>query len=98
MIAKIAPQVISANRLTDGHVVYLGTDGAWLDNIAAAHVYPDGEAAAAGLEQARADVKKALILDPFLVEVATQAPDVTALKMRDKIRAKGPTINYAPHS
>jgi hypothetical protein len=29
-------QVLTANRLSDGEVVYLAADGAWVENISAA--------------------------------------------------------------
>ncbi|WP_034992811.1 DUF2849 domain-containing protein [Beijerinckia mobilis] len=98
MSARNATQIISANRLSDGLVVYFTTEGAWVVAIGEATIFTDAEAAKSALELARGDVKKNLIVDPFLVEVTTATQSVAAVKLRDTIRAKGPTIDYAAHS
>jgi len=98
MSAKNAPQVISANRLSDGLVVYFATEGAWVGALGDATIFADAEAAKTALDQARSDVKRNLIVDPFLVEIVPKTDHVATVKLRDTIRAKGPTIDYAAHS
>jgi hypothetical protein len=92
------PNVISANRLNDGIVVYLGKTGEWQERLAAAQIFSDEAATKAALELAKAAVKENLILDPFAVEVIGDGTDLKAKSLRDSIRAKGPTIDFAPKS
>jgi hypothetical protein len=92
------PKVISANRLTDGIVVYLGQENEWPNSLAAARIFPDEAATQAGLETAKATVKKNLILDPVVVEISGEGTDLRAKSLRDSIRANGPTIDFASKS
>jgi len=89
-------QVISANRLIDGLVVYLTADGNWSEAIDFARVFEAADEAKAGLAEALADVARNLIIDPFLVSVASGGDGLRAALLRDEIRARGPTIDYAP--
>jgi hypothetical protein len=83
------PQVLTANRLTDGEVVYLAPDGAWVERIDGALVLAtaaDGEAALAkGVEAERNQV----LVHAYLFDVT---PDRRPVKMREIIRAAGPTV------
>ncbi|WP_051335446.1 DUF2849 domain-containing protein [Methylocapsa acidiphila] len=90
--------IISANRLADGIVVYLGPDGFWRETLAKAALYEEAAAAEAGLRAARADVACNLVLDPFIVEVAHSEGRLRAMRMRDAIRADGPTIEFPPRT
>ncbi|HYP57181.1 MAG TPA: DUF2849 domain-containing protein [Beijerinckia sp.] len=91
-------KVVSANRLTDGIVVYLRPDGTWADQLNQANCFESEALAEAGLEAARNDAKKNLILDPFLVEVTANPEGLHAVSLRNAIRAKGPTVDFAPRS
>jgi hypothetical protein len=99
------PKVISANRLVDGIVIYMGSDGSWHESLARAKIFAAEAEAEAGLSSARADVKRNLIIDPFFVEISfaddcigqeSGEKSMHALSLRNKIRACGPTIDYAP--
>jgi hypothetical protein len=87
-------KVVSANRLADGAVVYLGRDGAWVRSSDSARLFVSDDEAAVGLEAARQDIKRNLVVEPFIVEVVADAEHTDALSLRDKIRARGPTIEY----
>jgi hypothetical protein len=85
------PQVLTANRLKDGEVVYLAADGAWVERIAGAQVFAtkaEGEAALAiGVEAERTQ----LVVHAYLFDV-TPADTTKPVKMREIIRAAGPTV------
>ncbi|MDX1484753.1 MAG: DUF2849 domain-containing protein [Alphaproteobacteria bacterium] len=88
----MSAEVISANRLRDGLVVYLTAEGNWSESIADAEVAHGEEEAAALLARAQADVEKRLVVDPYLinVDIGDGAPRPT--RFRELIRAKGPTV------
>jgi hypothetical protein len=87
-------QVVSANRLTDGTVVYLAPQGQWVERLEAAAVFANEAECDAGLEKGRAAVAANLIVDPFAVAVVEEAGARRAVSMRDAIRALGPSIAY----
>ncbi|MFZ5932082.1 MAG: DUF2849 domain-containing protein [Pseudomonadota bacterium] len=88
-----AAQVITANRLRDGIVIYLQAHGDhhhWCENIRDASVFDAGDAEAM-LAQAAADVRENRIVDPYAIGVSA---DHTPLTQREAVRAGGPTIAY----
>ncbi len=91
-------QVISANRLIDGIVVYAGRDGVWADALGAAKIFTSKAEAEAALLLAQNDVKRNLVVDPCLVEVTEEANGVRAVTLRESIRARGPTIDFLPQT
>jgi hypothetical protein len=86
--------VVSANRLKDGIVVYLAPQGGWVEQLDAAAVFASEAECDAGLEKARAAVGANLVVDPFAVPVVEEAGLRRAVSLRDAIRALGPTIEY----
>ena len=86
------PQVISANRLADGAVVFLGRDGAWVELLPEAEVF-DGEAALAeGLARAKAAEARNLVLDIAPIDVTGSGKGLAATHLREIIRSAGPTV------
>jgi sulfite reductase (NADPH) hemoprotein beta-component len=81
--------VITANLLSSGDAVYRNEAGAWSPDIAAAALYATTEDASAALVAARAD---AVTLEVELIEVTVEAGGPTPLRLREKIRAFGPTV------
>ena len=89
------PHVISANRLVDGIVVYMGRDGAWTTKLGEGQIFSSkAEAEAAGLSPAGA--QRNLVIDPAVVEVTEEAGGPRAVTLRESIRACGPTIDFLP--
>ncbi|HTV33852.1 MAG TPA: DUF2849 domain-containing protein [Methylocella sp.] len=88
------PKIISANRLADGRVVYVGRDGDWSEIFAKAKVFANEAAADPALSKTRDDVNAGLIVDPNLVEVVEEASGMRAATLREAIRAAGPTIDF----
>lgn len=79
-------QVLTANRLIDGTVLYW-KDGGWVETLAAADTLEAGPAAAA-LEAAKAFVAANAVVNPYLFEVKDGRP----VKEREIIRAAGPSV------
>ncbi len=86
-------QVITANRLYDGAVVFLGLDAAWVERLDRAVLYDGKDAVAAGLDQARRDEENNLVVDCYAIDVSANSGAVVPTKLRELIRARGPTIH-----
>jgi hypothetical protein len=89
------PSVVSANRLSDGAVVYLADDGTWGGSLAAAKLFAAKPEVEVGLEAARRAVESNHILDPLVVDVSDAPAGRHPMTLRNVIRADGPTVDYA---
>lgn len=85
-------QVLTANRLSDGIVVFLGAGNVWCERIEDARVLATGDAAAAALEKGVADAAARIVVDPYLIDVKPAAVGVAPVRLRERIRAAGPTV------
>jgi hypothetical protein len=81
-------QMLTANRLRDGDVLYRKGDG-WVLTLAEGDIYPDKASADAALAAATAEV-------PYLFEVRDVNGKIVPVKEREIIRAAGPTVH--PHT
>lgn len=86
------PQVVIANRLKDGIVVFLGTDGRWSEQLSDCTPCQDATEAAALLERGQKAESNQEVVGPELIEVDTVDGDLQPVKMREAIRAAGPTV------
>jgi len=91
-------KALCANRLLDGRVVYLTSNGGWDTDLTHALYTQTAEDETAAVAQGKAAVQSNLVIDPLLIDVAPEAK--TAVSIREKIRAAGPTVrrdlNRAP--
>lgn len=85
-------KVLTANRLTDGIAVWLGSDGRWSDTIDKALVARHDEAVASLDEIGAAAVSDNAVIDVAVIDVEEVAGRIVPVRMREKIRAAGPTI------
>lgn len=87
-------KVVTANRLGDGHVVYLvlnGDQASWTTRAQSATVFVGAETAAA-LEIAEADAAANLVVGPYAIEITGKNRPLGA---KEEIRAGGgPTIRF----
>ena len=83
-------QAITANRLTDGRVVYLDPTGAWVTDIARARAI-DAADEATWLARARADESACLVVAPYAIAL-TDTPARSPATLREVIRSRGPTV------
>jgi len=88
----MSTQIVTANRLVDGIVVYLAPGDVWSLRIAEAEVAEDKDGAAALLARAEAPAHRTRVVGPYLMD-ATQGPDgLAAASIREQIRAQGPSV------
>lgn len=88
-----ATQLITANRLRDGIVIYFqlrGDHHLWCENIREASILQADETDAM-LARAARDVQDNLIVDPYVIGIGSDHRPVT---QRESVRAGGPTIAY----
>lgn len=86
-------QIVTANRLTDGVVVYLAGDGTWTPWISDSHVVADEDSAAHLLDSAQDSVTRNEVVEPYLIDVIQEDGIVTPVRYREVIRAKGPSVH-----
>ena len=82
-------QIVTANRLIDGIVVFQDEAGGWNEDFARAAVHED---AAAALARAGEDVAASLVVDPYAVDVELRNGHYAPKALREAIRATGPTV------
>lgn len=86
-------QIITANRLGDGAVVYLTADRSWSEDFAESGLIAGKEAAEAELLRANEFVKARLVVGPYLIDAEETAGGPKPTNTRERIRAgRGPTI------
>jgi sulfite reductase (NADPH) hemoprotein beta-component len=83
---------ISANRLTDGIVIFLAPHG-WVEDLASAERFNDQATADRALDQrAKPALAGNLLVDPAVFAIKDDGGRVAAAHIREAIRAKGPTV------
>ena len=84
-------QMLTANRLRDGEVVYWAR-GAWVSMLDQAEVFHDDPAADAALRAAAASVQDQTVVNPYLFDVRLEHGVLRPVKEREVIRAAGPSV------
>jgi Protein of unknown function (DUF2849) len=90
-MAAPAPQVLTANRLRDGDVVYW-QGGAWVETFVTAEVFDTKLQADAALARAGEDVKARIVVNPYLFAVRIEAGLMRAVEEREIVRSEGPSV------
>jgi hypothetical protein len=92
MARAFTPKVLTANRLLEGDVVYLGADGGWVLNHSDAVLFTDELLA----NKALADANKHpdLLVGPYLANAEMQNGHPAPTHFREEFRTRGPS-NYA---
>lgn len=91
MAKAAALQVLTANRLRGGEVVYW-RGGDWVDDLADAEIFEDEAEAKRALESAARFVTGRVVVNPYLFAVIRDERGVHPMEEREIIRAAGPTI------
>ena len=81
------PNVITANRLLDGIVVYLATNGGWVEELAGASVANSEEETKALEGVAAKAVAERKVIAVYPMEVSIQDGVPVPLSVRERIRA-----------
>ncbi len=85
-------QMIIANRLIDGAVVFLTPQDGWSTAIDDGLVIGDDAEAVRVFEVAKEHERTCLVIDPNLIEVVVEGGRPRPLAIREAIRAFGPTV------
>ena len=90
-------QIITANKLSDGTVVFLGYDGSWTRHVDDARVAERDEDIADMEIEAGASAE---IVDLYLIDVDVRSAEgsgrfIRPVQYRERIRAFGPSIHPA---
>lgn len=83
-------QIVIANRLRDGAVVFLGNGAGWVESIDESRVV--AEDAERALADAKDDEAACIVIDPYLIDVETVDGRLRPTVYREAIRAFGPSV------
>jgi hypothetical protein len=91
-------QVLTANRLSDGVVVY-GAGGRWVERLEDAELLSSKAEVEARLAGAKADMANNLVIldgedNNKVMEVVRENGVIRPLRVREKIRAAGPSVRH----
>ena len=96
---KTAPtktKVLTANRLSDGVSVWLGANGEWVTALKDAFLARHDDAVAAIEAAGARSLADNRVVDVNVIEVEETVAGPRPFRLRERIRAEGPTIDYAP--
>ncbi len=85
-------KVATANRLSDGAVVFLTRAAKWSEHIDESVVALEPQAAAALGEHGKAAEAANHVTGSYVIDVARRDGRVLPLHIRERIRALGPTV------
>ncbi|WP_374631526.1 DUF2849 domain-containing protein [Ferrovibrio sp.] len=85
------PQIVTANDLASGDVVYLTKVNSWTRAIEQAAIAPSLEHSAALLAEAEAQARRNIVVAPYAVPVTLETGNPLPVQFRERIRAAGPT-------
>ncbi|MGQ9365886.1 DUF2849 domain-containing protein [Azospirillum sp. A39] len=84
-------QAITANRLRDGAVVWLGAGNAWVERVEAAASF-DAAAVGEALAAAQAAERANLVVGVYAFEVEMRGGVPQPSRYRERVRALGPSV------
>jgi hypothetical protein len=91
--------VVTATRLRDGTILWLGTGRVWHDRFAKAHAVPEAEIEAE-LAFGASEVAAQKVIGVYRVEVTDHQGHLEPVTTRERIRAIGPSVrpdlSYVP--
>jgi hypothetical protein len=85
-------RIITANRLRDGAVIYLGPGYELVERLEAAQRLTTKDEVETALAQGARYVTDRLIVNPYEMEVTETDRGLVPARMREVIRAAGPTV------
>ncbi|PZU22694.1 MAG: DUF2849 domain-containing protein [Shinella sp.] len=88
-------KVLTANRLTDGIAVWLDAAGVWSEDLQQSLVARHEEAVASLEAIGKRDFAANRVVDVAVVDVEEIDGKLWPIRMRERIRAAGPTVEYA---
>jgi len=91
----MADKVLTANRLSDGIAVWLDAAGRWTENLQDALVARHAEAVSSLEAIGKRDFAENKVVDVNVIDVEETEGKVWPTRLRERIRAQGPTMDYA---
>lgn len=89
----MSEKIITANNLGDGLVVFLTAGGGWSTALADARVVgPADLAEATAYAKSQHDAR--IVVEPYEIDVTVADGVATPVRLRERIRAVGPTVAY----
>lgn len=85
-------EILTANRLYDGDVVYRTAAGDWVADVNAAELIDGTDQLTLAVAAANADVKASKVLDVAPIAVEVTDGHIVPKRLRERIRAFGPTV------
>jgi sulfite reductase (NADPH) hemoprotein beta-component len=92
-----AMEIITANSLKDGRVVFR-TAGGWSPDVNRAEVLETKQAVAAALARAQADATQNIVVEPYAIAVTRNSAGIVPTRLRERIRSEGPTTGNSKTS
>ena len=86
-------RVFTANRVTDGVVVYLDENDHWTEFLGRVFVIADDNALAQKTAAAESAAAAAVVVDPYAIEVTGVGGEIRPVRYRERIRAFGPPVH-----
>ena len=86
-------RVFTANRVTDGVVVYLDENDRWTESFGQVAVIGDDGKLARKTAAAEAAAAAAVVVDPYVIEITEEAGEILPVRYRERIRAFGPPVH-----
>ena len=84
--------MIVANRLTDGRVVFLGEDSRWVESIEDGLIVDSESSRDELLARAERAAESGIVVDPYLIDIVCERGRRRPARLREAIRAFGPTV------
>jgi hypothetical protein len=92
----MSDKVLTANRLSDGISVWLNAAGDWVESLQDAFIARHAEAVSALEAAGKTAFADNKVVDVNVIDVVETDGVLQPLRLRERIRAEGPTIVYAP--
>ena len=89
----LALQVFTGNRVSDGIVVFMTADEDWTERVAESGVLSGQAEVERMTGVAEAAAARAVVVDPYLIEVTVENGGIRPVRYRERIRAYGPSIH-----
>ncbi|WP_274423745.1 DUF2849 domain-containing protein [Chelativorans sp. YIM 93263] len=87
-------KLLTANRLSDGEAVWLGSGERWVESIDQAELARDKEAQERLEQIGREAQARDEVVDVNLIDVDLVDGKARPIRLRERIRAAGPTIHH----
>lgn len=86
-------KILTANRLVDGEAVWLAADRSWVENVQLSELAPDADTASRLEAAGKAALTANEVVDVNLIDVVVVDGLIRPTRLREQIRANGPTTH-----